>query len=73
MRSLRQLGILAALLLQSLPTFADEVITNVMSPVVSYQYFNSLGESGTTIISPIVGYQYFDWPGDGVLNLESSP
>jgi hypothetical protein len=73
MRSSRQLGILAALLLQSLPTFADEVITNVMSPVVSYQYFNTLGESGTAIVSPIVSYQYFDWPGDGVLQLSSSP
>ena len=79
------------MLLQSLPTFAADVITNVMSPVVSYQYqedfgsagvlspivsyqyFNTLGESGTTIISPIGSYQYFDWPGDDVLQLNSSP
>jgi hypothetical protein len=91
MRFLRQLGIVAALLVQSLPMFADDVITNVMSPVVSYQYqddfsgsgvvspivsypyFNALGESGTTLISPVVSYQYFDWPGDGVLQLSSSP
>lgn len=61
------------MLLQLLPTRADEAITNVMSPVVSYQYFNSLGESGTTTVSPIVSYQYFDWPGDGVLQLSTSP
>ena len=56
-----------------LTALADDVITNVMSPVVSYQYFNALDEPGTTLISPIVSYQYFDWPGDDVLGLWASP
>jgi hypothetical protein len=76
MRSLRQLGILAALLLQSLPTFADDVVTNAMSPIVSYQYPDDFGSQALTnggIISRVVSYQYFEWPGDGVLQLNSSP
>jgi len=73
MRSFRQLALVAALLLQSLPALADDVITNVMSPVVSYQFQNSLSEPGTAIISPIVSFQYFDWPGDDVLQLNTSP
>jgi hypothetical protein len=62
MKSSRQLGILAVLLLQSLPTFADDVITNVMSPVVSYQYQDDFSSAG--VLSPIVSYQYFDTPGE---------
>ena len=50
------------LLLQSLPTFADDVITNVMSPVVSYQYQDDFSSAG--VLSPIVSYQYFDTPGE---------
>jgi len=76
MRSLRQFGIVAALLLQLLPAFADDVITNVMSPIVSYQYPNDFSTAALTnggIMSPIVSYQYFEWPGDDVLNLQSSP
>lgn len=73
--SSRQLAVaIAALILQLLPTFADNVITNIMSPVVSYQYYDSLGEdTNSQIISFGVSYQYFDWPGNDVLNSKSSP
>ena len=57
------------------PLHADDVITNVMSPIVSYQYpddFNSQALTNGGIISPIVSYQYFEWPGDDVLQLLSS-
>ena len=41
--------------------YAGEVITNVMSSVVSYQYFDALGtDTNSPIISPIISYQYFD-------------
>lgn len=76
MRSFRQLALAAALLLQSLPAFADDVITNVMSPIVSFQYpdnFNSQALTNGGILSPIVSYQYFEWAGDDVLQLQSSP
>jgi hypothetical protein len=99
MRSFRQLALIAALFLQLLPVFADDVITNVMSPIVSYQYsedfssevltnggvispfvsyqyledFSSAALTNGGIMSPIVSYQYYEWPGDGILNLQSSP
>lgn len=63
MRSSRQLGIVAALLLQLLPTVGDEVITNVMSPIVSYQYPNDLSSEALTnggVSSPVVSFQYFN-------------
>lgn len=65
-----------ALLLQSLPALADDVITNVMSPIVGFQYpdnFSSQALTNGGILSPIVSYQYFEWPGDDVLQLRSSP
>jgi hypothetical protein len=58
------------------PLLADDVITNVMSPIMSYQYpddFSSQALTNGGIISPIVSYQYFEWPGDNVLHLWSSP
>jgi hypothetical protein len=58
------------------PLLADEVITNVMSPIISYQYpddFSSQALTNGGISSPIVSYQYFEWPGDDVLQLQSSP
>ena len=58
------------------PLLADDVITNVMSPIVSYQYpdnFSSQALANGGILSPIVSYQYFEWPGDDVLRLWSSP
>jgi hypothetical protein len=99
MKSFRQPALIAALLLQLLPVFADDVITNVMSPIVSYQYsedfssealtnggvisplasyqyledFSSAALTNGGIMSPIVSYQYYEWPGNGILNLQSSP
>ena len=52
------------------------MITNVMSPIVSYQYPNDFSSQALInggISSPIVSYQYFEWPGDDVLELLSSP
>jgi pimeloyl-ACP methyl ester carboxylesterase len=75
MRALKPIGIVAALFLQMLPTFAD-VITNIMSPIASYQYPNNFSSEVLTnggIMSPIISYQYYEWPGSGILNLQSSP
>jgi len=89
------LAILIASVFLALSVFAQDVITNVMSPVVSYQFYDSLGadtnsvltspvvsyqfydslehlDTNAVIMSPVVSYQYFDWPGDDVLNLQSS-
>ncbi len=58
------------------PAFASEVITNLMSPIVSYQYPNDLSSESLTnggVMSPIASYQYFEWPGNGILNLQTSP
>src|ERR1035437_1271816 len=62
MRFSKQLAVaIAALILQLLPAFADDVITNVMSPVVSYQYCDALGTgTNSTIVSSIASYQYLD-------------
>ena len=46
---------------------------DTFSPVVSYQYLDTLAEPGTTIASPVVSYQYFDWPGDENLTFQASP
>lgn len=48
---------------------------DTFSPVVSYQFLDSLASSDTptTITSPIVSYQYFDWPGDENLTFQNSP
>jgi pimeloyl-ACP methyl ester carboxylesterase len=76
MRVLKPIGIVAALLLQLLPTFADDVITNIMSPIASYQYPNNFSSEVLTnggIMSPIASYQYYEWPGNDILNLQSSP
>ncbi len=58
------------------PMFADELITDVMSPVVSYQYQEDFGSTALAnggIMSPVVSYHYFEWPGDDILHLISSP
>lgn len=75
MRSFRHLALVAALLMQSLPTLADDVITNLVSPVVSFQFPQNFGSEALAnggILSPIVSYQYFEWPGDNVLGLWAS-
>lgn len=47
---------------------------DTFSPVVSYQYHDSLADPATetTIMSPVVSYQYFDWPGDENLTFTNS-
>jgi len=41
--------------------FAQNTITNVMSPVASYQYFDSLNDQSNSVIAGLpVSYQYFD-------------
>ena len=58
-----------------LPALADDVITNIMSPVVSYQYQQSLSETLTNggVISPLASYQYYEYRGTGSPLLNSSP
>ena len=56
------------------PLLAADVITNVMSPVVSYQYFNDLGSEALTnggVMSPVASYQYFDSLGANVTYQQS--
>jgi hypothetical protein len=76
MKTLKSIGIVAALLLPLLPAFADDVITNIMSPIASYQYPENFSTAVLTsggVMSPIASYQYFEWAGNGVLTLQSSP
>lgn len=76
MRSLRPVGVLAALLLQWMPALADDVMTNVMSPIVSYQFpddFNSQALTNGGISSPIVSYVYREWLGNENVPLQTSP
>ena len=43
------------------PLRADDVITNIMSPVVSYQYQEALGtDANSPVMSPVVSYQYYN-------------
>ena len=48
MKLFRQLALIAALALQLLVVFADDVITNVMSPVVGYQYSEDFSSAALT-------------------------
>src|SRR5665213_1138284 len=53
----------ACLMLFSSAAFADDVITNVMSPIASYQYPNNFSSESLTnggVISPFVSYQYLE-------------
>jgi hypothetical protein len=55
---------------------ADDVITNVMSPIVSYQYPDDFGSQALTnggILSPIVSYVYCEWPRNENVALQTSP
>src|ERR1039458_5269743 len=68
--------LVASLVFQSSSVRADDVITNVMSPVVSYQFPSDLGSEALTnggLLSPVASYQYFEWPGNDVLQLNNSP
>ena len=65
---------LACLMLFSSAAFAQDTITNVMSPVVSYQYNDSVGEdTNATIISPVVGFQFYDALGEDTNSAIVSP
>lgn len=48
---------------------------DTFSPVVSYQYLDSLSAPGTQtpLSSPVVSYQYFDRPSDENLTFQNSP
>ena len=65
--------LLAALLFLVAFSPARATEPDTFSPVVSYQYLETLAEPGTPIFSPVVSYQYFDWPGDENLTFQSSP
>jgi hypothetical protein len=76
MKSFWSIGVLTVLLLPLSPAKADDVITNIMSPIVSYQYPDTFSSEALTkggIMSPIASYQYLEWPGNGILGLQSSP
>src|SRR6266404_3551688 len=63
MKASRQLAIIAALFLQLLRAFGDDVITNVMSPIVSYQYPNDFSSEALTnggIQSRIASFQFLE-------------
>jgi pimeloyl-ACP methyl ester carboxylesterase len=64
---------LAALLLLAVFSSARATDPDTFSPVVSYQYLDTLAEADTTITSPVVSYQYFDWPGDENVTFKNSP
>ena len=51
--------------------FAQDTITNVMSPVVSYQFYDSQTDMGTNapISSQVVSYQFYDSQTDMGTNL----
>ena len=51
------------MLVQALPAIADDVITNIMSPIASYQYPNDFTSEVLTnggMLSPIVSFQYLE-------------
>ena len=55
------LGAFALGLLLPPPALAQDTITNVMSPVASYQYYDAPGEStNTPVASPVVSWQFYD-------------
>ncbi len=65
----------ATALLLTVPLGMRAADPDTFSPVVSYQYEDSLADPVTqpSIISPVVAYQYFDWPGDENLTFQYSP
>jgi len=54
---------------------AHAVEAETFSPVVSYQFLDSLATPDTpmTITSPVVSYQYFDWIGEENVTFRNSP
>jgi hypothetical protein len=76
MKRLTLVGVGCSFLFVNIQALADDVVTNIMSPIVSYQVPEDLSSQALTnggISGPIVSYQYFEWPGDDVLHLQSSP
>jgi hypothetical protein len=66
----------ASLLVQGVSILADDVITNVMSPIVSYQFpddYNSQALTNGGISSAIASYVYCEWPGNENVPMERSP
>jgi len=58
----------------NIAVIGSQAITNVMSPVVSYQFYDALGDNtNATVISQIASYQYFDSPPAGSVNYLNSP
>jgi hypothetical protein len=39
---------------------AQDTITNVMSPVASYQFYETVGETNSPVVSSIAAYQFYD-------------
>ena len=72
-RAPRNILALCALALFVCAAAAHGQEADTFSPVASYQYEDSLTESGTPIMSPVVSYQYYDWPGDENLTFANSP
>lgn len=59
--SLRFFSAICLLALFSSGAQADDVVTNVMSQVVSYQFNDSLAENtNSPVVSPVVSYQFYD-------------
>lgn len=54
---------------------AQDTITNFISPVVSYQFYDTQVDMGTNspIMSQVASYQYFDWPNPTEVQFLSSP
>ena len=74
MRASQQLAVAAAALIcQLLLAFADDAITNAMSPVASYQYLDATGtDANSDPASAVASYQYFDFAASASLSLQSS-
>jgi hypothetical protein len=74
MKASKKLSIPIAVLFLQLPLFADDVITNIMSSVVSYQYYDAVGtDTNAPIISPVVSYQFYDVLNEGTNSVIVSP
>ena len=69
----RILSFALTLLLALLPS-AHGTEADTFSPVVSYQFLDSLAtpDTSTTISSPVVSYQFFDWIGDDNVTFQNS-
>lgn len=64
---------MSSLLMAALTSLATAVEPDTFSPVVSFQYQESLADSETTITSPVVSFQFYEWPGDENLTFQNSP